>query len=922
MHVLALALATSLAGQDVRRPVAVDERLTVDLVAAEPEIVTPTSLDVDARGRAWAIESNTHFPPKNYKGHPTDRILVFDDYAPDGRARKVTAFADGFRYGMSLALRPEGVYFATRWEVLLLRDTNGDDVCDERTLLARLETKGDYPHNGLCGFAFDAQGFLYFGMGENLGVPYRLVGSDGTVIPGDEGGKVFRCRPDGSGLVRFSTGFWNPFHMAFDAFGRLFVVDNDPDSRPPCRLLHVVSGSDFGYKFRNGRKGLHPYTAWNGELPGTLPMVAGTGEAPSGVLAYESDGLPEDYRGTLLVTSWGDHVLQRFRPVARGASFTAAAETVLKGDDTFRPVGIAAAPDGSVFLTDWVDKSYTLHLKGRIWRVRAKTPPPKGSDPEHALEFLSHPKREVRERAGASLAKTNPAALRSVIEKDANLRARIQALWSGALVEQGLADPDEAVRGEAVRMLEGDEARKLRFAAGDPSKFVRMQAVLGLRAKESLARILPVLADPDPFLAGAAVEALSRGDSAWLQEQARSPDAKVRVGVLVAMRRKGDPGCRAAVPALLEDPDPAVRRAAIQWVGEEGLKEHAEAARAAASRPPVTKEIFEAYLAATDFLNASERQKVDQTGTEAYVARVLEDPGQAPALRALALRMLRPDHPAVAVSKLKELLAGPDPELRAEAARALVPRPDEAAQAALRQAAADPLLRLDAIAGLSHSAATSADTRAILLRHLKEDPGLREAVLPSLAGALADPDVRRAVEGLAPRSEKAALLLGAEPPGRPGGPEEWQGVAAEAGDAAAGERVFFHPKGPQCFVCHRVNGRGGIVGPDLSNTGAVLDRRRLVESILEPSKEVAPMFVAWKVRTKKGDVVDGRVLYEDPSPTGHVVIVNAQGQQTKVKNADVEERQPSKVSIMPEKLHAVLTRKEFRDLIAYLSALR
>ena len=78
----------------------------------------------------------------------------------------------------------------------------------------------------------------------------------------------------------------------------LFAVDNDPDSRPPCRLLHIVEGGDYGYRFRNGRKGVHPFTAWNGELPGTLPMVAGTGEAPCGVLSYEADNLPEDYRGS------------------------------------------------------------------------------------------------------------------------------------------------------------------------------------------------------------------------------------------------------------------------------------------------------------------------------------------------------------------------------------------------------------------------------------------------------------------------------------------------------------------------------------------------------------------------------------------------------------------------------------------------
>src|SRR5258707_5992109 len=158
-------------------------------------------------------------------------------------------------------------------------------------------------------------GILYFTQGENLGAKYKLIGSDGTTLSGGgEGGSIYRCRPDGSKLERVATGFWNTFHLTFDPFGRLFAVDNDPDARGPCRLLHIIQGGDYGYRFRNGRRGLHPFTAWNGELPGTLPMVAGTAEAPCGIVSYESVGLPAEYRGLLLVTSWGGHVVGQFRP--------------------------------------------------------------------------------------------------------------------------------------------------------------------------------------------------------------------------------------------------------------------------------------------------------------------------------------------------------------------------------------------------------------------------------------------------------------------------------------------------------------------------------------------------------------------------------------------------------------------------------
>ena len=104
MHIAAIVLSLVLQQPDVPRPKSLDDRLVVDLVAAEPVLNTPTGMTVDGQGRAWVIESNTHFPPKNYKGKPTDRILVFEDFGPDGRAGKVTTFAEGFKNAMSLAL--------------------------------------------------------------------------------------------------------------------------------------------------------------------------------------------------------------------------------------------------------------------------------------------------------------------------------------------------------------------------------------------------------------------------------------------------------------------------------------------------------------------------------------------------------------------------------------------------------------------------------------------------------------------------------------------------------------------------------------------------------------------------------------------------------------------------------------------------
>ena len=248
-------------------PKVLDSRLIFERIAAEPEIVTPTGIAVDGRGRVLVIESHTHFRPPNYPGPPADRIRVFEDRDHDGKPECTGTFFEGTRMTMNLRVAgDESVFVATRSALYRLWDRDGDGKADGikpgslPAPFVRLDTPGDYPHNGLSGFAFDFAGNVYFGLGENLGADYRLIGSDGaTLSGGGEGGNIYRCRPDGSKLERVATGFWNPFHMTFDVFGRLFAVDNDPDSRPPCRLLHIVQGGDYGYRFRNGRKGAAPF---------------------------------------------------------------------------------------------------------------------------------------------------------------------------------------------------------------------------------------------------------------------------------------------------------------------------------------------------------------------------------------------------------------------------------------------------------------------------------------------------------------------------------------------------------------------------------------------------------------------------------------------------------------------------------------
>jgi putative heme-binding domain-containing protein len=109
------------------------------------------------------------------------------------------------------------------------------------------------------------------------------------------------------------------------------------------------------------------------------------------------------------------------------------------------------------------------------------------------------------------------------------------------------------------------------------------------------------------------------------------------------------------------------------------------------------------------------------------------------------------------------------------------------------------------------------------------------------------------------------------------------------------------------------------VGPDLSTIGDKFGRRELVEAVLSPSAEIAVGYERTIVRTRAGDVIDG-VIKE--ATDDHVSLAGSDGRVVRVEAADVVERRPSTVSMMPDGLHAGLTVQEFADLIDYLATLR
>lgn len=595
-------------------PRSLDPRLEVVLFAQEPDIVHPVAVAFDKKGRLLVVESHSHFRPANYTGPKFDRIRLLEDTDGDGRADRFTTFFEGTSTTMDIALHPDGsIYLATRNEILRLRDTKGTGVADEQTRIVFLETNGDYPHNGLSGLAFDHQGNLFFGLGENLGEGYRLSGSDGAVhAGGGEGGNIFWCAADGGKLRRYATGFWNPFGIHMDRFGRIVAVDNDPDSTPPCRMVHVVDGGDYGYQFRYGRSGRHPFQAWNGQLPGTLPMICGTGEAPCEVLRYESNGLPVEYFGQHFVTAWADHRLERYELKEQGASFIAQQKILVQGGKDFRPTGLAVALDGSLFMGDWVLPDYQLHGKGSIWQVRPKQPFTKPA----LVDCLTRDNRKNSNVRHAQL-------VRAMKDKRDYLHPKYPAL-------------------------------------------VRVEALAGLDKADDLKLLMDYCEERDPFLQQAAILQLSKQpellDTASLVALKRSQT--YNLALLLAGRESGNSKYLPSVERFLNSPNEEVRFLAAKWVADQALKEFRSNIEAALRDPKLSVRMTMAYstaLARIDGQDVSEARLADR-----FVER-LQDASLPDAQKLQLLRMVPASHPKMTLALLEKFLASGNKELQLDA---------------------------------------------------------------------------------------------------------------------------------------------------------------------------------------------------------------------------------------------------------------
>lgn len=846
-------------------PRVLDQRLTLSLLAEDPDIVTPIGIAIDNQDRIYVLESHTHQPPMDYQGPKGDQIKIFKNKDGGNSTEEISIYAEGFKEGVNIAFSPEGVlYVVTSRAVFALYDRNNDGVSDEKIKVVELtEPNYVYAHAALLGITFSKDGWMYISRGNTGSSSWILSGSDKSSISGyGDGGNIFRARLDGSQLEEVATGFWNPVDLKFDQRGRLLVVDNDPDSRGPNRLVHVVPGGDYGYKSLYGGSGIHPYLAWNGELPGTLPYAVALGEAPSGMLNASQTALPQDYQGQMLATIWEESRIVRIHLTPKGVSIGGKTEIIIEGDQDFRPVAFASDSKGNIYFTDWVLRDYPNHGRGKIWKLA-----------------------------------TNPMEAKNRSDMPQNVPL---PNWEGNLFYE----------------------------------------IYDINSIDQIDQVLQELKSNDSFLRHAAVMVLSRPSfHPHAVKATLNSDPKIRLGALLALERGDFQNPGKILSRLLKDPDPEVRRMAMIWTGRKGLLELRPELDGALIKGSTSPELFETYLEtikqiSPDFIKSyKEKSKsakeIERKLPTGFLESFIIDPTKPAELRALALKNLKEkdgkdqllipllDDVGNLQLQMEAVLSSAEVSSKeiGEKLLTIAINPSQPAQ-----------LRAEAILSLSRQPGDHSTKLIPLLKGAQSD--IQIEIVRYLRTRLRPKDAEKHflpfISSLKkdkkdPLQQQLALALSNDQVDknyyeRPDSPDGWKEVLASGGNFNRGRRVFNSVQS-SCFSCHVVQGRGGDLGPDLSNVGLSKSRPQLISAILDPSAEISPEYQGWYIKVKNGKNIQGRQI--DVGGEG-IKLYTHSGGFISIPKEEILDYGMIETSLMPGGLEAQLTESDLWDLLTFL----
>ena len=947
----------------------------VALFAAEPMIANPSAIDVDSHGRVWVAEIQWY--RSQAKDPPADKIKVLEDTDGDGKADKVTTFAEGLFCPMSICVAGDKVYVATSPDLWEFEDKNGD-----------LKADGP-PRKLLTGFA---------GVNHDHGAHSLVLGPDqkwwmsigdgGLDVTGTDGsrmayqwGAMLRGELDGSKLEVVASNFRNPYELCVNSFGEAFVSDNDNDGNESTRFCWVLEGGNYGWYGRIPARALPgmpfgEHWHFRGHIPGHVPALLVTGfGAPSGMCFYEGDAWGPQGKNVALLAEAAKREIIRFRPKVNGFGMQATSDVVLKSEDSyFRPDDVCTGPRGELYVADWYDGDVGGHAynnpdQGRIFMVRPKAGLPKRLDrpgpynnTADAIEGLTNPNLATqylaRERLLADGQESVPLLIKLLANTDPNIRAR--ALWvldriggpARAIVLQQLESKDAAFRALAVRILRrhGDEYLAVILPlADDPSSEVTREVLLAIRsarsdeATEALVKLAKTFDGTDRYLLETInIAAADRKQMLYERLAADQGFTLAQLGLLqllnpnAALDRlrtelsKSDIDESTFSPLLacanaLSDPQagklllafvtktsvaPELRQRALDTVAT-----HLNDEWNTLTDSPDLVTALQAALgerglqeSALRVVEAHQLQTVDDD-----IQRLVADATAPAATRIAAIRTtIQLAKSDAKVEFLRKLLNDPQSTVREAALTALVVDLQDlkTATSVLRDKADDfPSATRTAVATMSLNTPGGAGMLSKLVEEGDLPADLKQLVITK-AVEHPDANVRALFERFVPPDQRHARL---------GEAISAIDILKLKGDPARGDAIFHQNSAAKCMSCHRIHGEGGAVGPGLSTIGSKYDRPQLLETILKPSKAIAPEYVSYTVETKDGRILGGLL---SKKADDEIVLKDSQGKTTRLAASMVESMVAQPVSMMPELVLRDISAQDAADLLAYLATLR
>ncbi len=480
----------------------------IQLVASEPEVRKPIQMNFDSRGRLYFTQSVEYpFPVKpGKKGR--DTVSVIDGFDDNGHATTISTYVDGLNIPIGVTPIPDGVICYSIPNIWRCTDPGHVGHTTQREVLyGAFHYRDTHGLNG--SFTRWLDGWIYANHGYTN--DDTVSGRDGWKIH-MQSGNTYRMRDDGSHLEYWTHGRVNPFGMAFDPLGNLFISD--------CETLPIYLHLREAYYPSFGRPddGL-------GFGPPMLDHMHGS-SAIAGIVYFAADSWPAEWRDTIFIGNPVTHRINHDRLTPRGSFYWAdSTPDFLSCDDQwFRPVDLKLGPDGAMYVADFYNRiigHYEVplthpgrdHDHGRIWRivyVGAKDhPAPKPTMPNLAvmsgaeligeLANVSLPIRtlatnELVDRIGTAAV----APVKELLASDKSTPTqRAHGLWvlqrlgalDDTLVNRLVNDPERLVRVHMVHALAErpdwtkqtlDVMNMVREKLNDPDAFVRRAAVEAL----------------------------------------------------------------------------------------------------------------------------------------------------------------------------------------------------------------------------------------------------------------------------------------------------------------------------------------------------------------------------------------------------------------------------------------------------------